>query len=274
VAERTPWGSDWEDYLVLFGDRLDDYRSQLLKTWEMQALAFDRLRSALDDTLADWYAAFLRQLGDGRRTIAKSPSAENLDRVMPWLLRDVDVVMVVRDPRAVLQSARMTFTDSFERRLQAYVRSGQAILGSQSLGGVVVRYEDLLDNRRHELGRVLDAVGLPRSGYDFDAADHLPIRGSSTAASPDTRWHGTPWHAGFDGHRRDAQLPARLRRRVEWVARREMEAFGYDGREAVTATQALEMRTRDAAYRAARKSSRTLAALARTEDYVYSAKLT
>jgi hypothetical protein len=272
VGERTPWGSDWEHYLMLFGDRLDDYRSQLLSNWQLQGLAFEELRSTFDDTMATWIETFLARIGDGARTVAKSPSAENLDLLLPWLLAGVDVVMVVRDPRAVLQSARLTFEDSFERRLRAYVRSAQAILRAQNDGAILIRYEDLLDNRGAELRRLLDSLALPSADYDFDAAAHLPIRGSSTAPAAADRWQGIPWHEQFDGAARGAQLPKRLRRRVEWVAGREMEAFGYDAHEHLTVADQLELRARDSAYRAARKASRALSAFTRTERYVYSAR--
>jgi hypothetical protein len=221
--------------------------------------------------MAAWLATFLARIGAGKRTVAKSPSAENLDTLLPWLLALVDVVMVVRDPRAVLQSARLTFADSFEHRLRAYVRSARAILRAQNQGALVVRYEDLLGNRPAELDRLLDSLGLPRAGFDFDAAERLPIRGSSTVPAAG-RCHGVPWHDGFDGAARGAQLPTRLRRPVEWVAGREMEAFGYATHERLTPAHRLELRARDRAYRAARKASRTAAAFARTERFVYSAR--
>jgi hypothetical protein len=272
VGEPTTSGSDWEHYLMLFGDRLEDYRTQLVTNWQSQGQAFEGLRSTFDETMATWLESFLARIGNGARTVAKSPSAENLDVLLPWLLAQVDVVMVVRDPRAVLQSARLTFGDSFERRLRAYVRSAQAILRARAGGAVLVRYEDLLHSRRAEVLRLLDSLALPSSGYDFDAADQLPIRGSSTAAVTADRWHGIPWHDGFDGASRGSQLPTRLRRRVEWVAGREMDAFGYDAYEPLTATQQLELKARDAGYRAARKASRVTAAFARTERYVYTAR--
>jgi hypothetical protein len=271
VGERTPWGSDWEHNLMLFGDRLEDYRAEVVANWQSQDLAVQRLRSTFDETMATWLATFLARIGTAPRTVAKSPSAENLDVLLPWLLAQVDVVMVVRDPRAVLQSARLTFADSFERRLRAYVRSAKAILRARDQSAVLVRYEDLLSDRPAELDRLLDSLGLSRAGFDFDAAQRLPIRGSSTVPAAG-RWHGVPWHDGFDGATRGAKLPTRLRRRVEWVAGSEMEAFGYAPRERLTPAHRLELRTRDHAYRAARKASRTAAAFARTERFVYSAR--
>ena len=271
VSARTPAGSDWEDYLILFGDRLEDFRSQLFSNWEWQALGDERLQSIFDDTLARWVADFFATLGGSGRTVAKSPSSENLDRLHPWLLRDVDVVAVVRDPRAVLQSARLTFMDSFERRLRAYVRSARAILGARDKGVVVVRYEDLLEKRGETLRTLLDAVGLDSSAYDYEAADNLPIRGSATNEA-DRRWDESPAGASFDGARRGAQLPAHLRRRVEWVAAAEMQAFGYGNLHPVRPMQRLELLGRDGAYRLARKASRVGSALVKTERFVYSAK--
>ena len=270
VQARTAWGSDWEDYLVLFGDRLDDYRAQLFTSWNGQALAFDTVSRAFDATFSSWLAAFLEELGSGGRTVVKSPSAENLDRLMPWLLGAVDVVVVVRDPRAALQSARLTFHDSFERRLRAYVRSARAILGSERQGAVLVRYEDLLSDRRGALRRVIDSVGLDQACYDFEAADRVPIRGSVTARE-DARWYGVPWSDSFDGGGRAMQLPTALRRRVEWVAAAEMEAFGYDDRLALRSRHKLELRSRDALYRTARKGSRVAAAFISTGRFVHSA---
>jgi hypothetical protein len=272
VRERTSSGSDWEHYLMLFGDRLDDYRAQLFANWQSQGPAFQQLRSTFDETMATWLETFLAHLGAGARTVARSPSAENLDVLLPWLLTRVDVVMVVRDPRAVLQSARITFADSFERRLRAYVRSARAMLRAREAGAVLVRYEDLLHNRPAEVRQLLRSLALSSSAYDFDSADHLPIRGSSAAAAAADRWQGVPWHTAFDGAVRGAQLPERLRRRVEWTAGTEMEAFGYPTHERLTASYQLELRARDAGYRAARKASRAVAAFARTERYVYSAR--
>jgi len=270
VQTRTDWGSDWEDYLVLFGDRLDDYRAQLFANWHGQGLEFDSLSAAFDATFAGWLAAFLRDLGSEGWTVVKSPSAENLDRLMPWLLAAVDVVVVVRDPRAALQSARFTFDDSFERRLRAYVRSARAILASERMGAVLVRYEDLLSDRREQLRRVFGSVGLDEARYDFEEADRLPIRGSVTTPG-EVRWQGVPSNDSFDGARRGMQLPPPLRRRVEWVAAAEMEAFDYGDRLPLRSHHKVELRGRDALYRTARKGSRIASAFVNTERFVHSA---
>ena len=266
VSTRTPWGSGWEDHLVYFGDRLYEYRARLVANWEGQGVEAESLRTALDSSLAEWAAAFLERLpadGHGRRTVTKSTSAERLDVLAPWLLTDVDVVVLVRDPRAVLESARLTFGDSFERRLRAYVRSAQSILAYRrdAPGALIVRYEDLLTDRRGEVKRVLGSLGLDTETYDFEAAARLPIRGSPSAREHDGRWWELPWNSSFDGDRRADQLPARLRTRVEWVAGAEMSAFGYEVRPSFSRPDRVHLAGRDAAYRAARRASQLVTSL-------------
>ncbi|MCU1448345.1 MAG: sulfotransferase [Acidimicrobiales bacterium] len=255
-ASPTAWGSTWEDYLVPTSADVGRYRSRLLARWRDEGFPTDELQATLDGSLSGWLSSFLRQLAGaepGQRPVTKTPSATDLHLVADWLLADVDVVIVVRDPRAVLQSARVTFGDSFERRLHGYVHSARAILRyrQEVADAVLVRYEDLQTDRTAELQRLLVALGLDPDVYDYEAAAGLPIRGSSTSGDRD-RWRGAPPHEGFDALRRGDQLPARLRRRVEWAAGPEMAALGYTARERLPVAARVELRARDAAYAAAR----------------------
>jgi hypothetical protein len=252
----TAWGSTWEDYLVATSADAARYRSRLLARWRDEGFPTDDLQAALDRSLSGWLSTFLGRLAaaqPGQRPVTKTPLATDLDLVADWLLADVDVVVVVRDPRAVLQSARVTFGDSFERRLHGYVESARAILRYREAvaDAVLVRYEDLQTDRSAELRRLLVALDLDPDVYDYEAAGQIPIRGSSTSGG-DHRWHGAPWHEGFDGLRRGDQLPARLRRRVEWAAGPEMAALGYSRRQRWPVAARVELRARDIAYAAAR----------------------
>jgi hypothetical protein len=93
-----------------------------------------------------------------------------------------------------------------------------------------VRYEDLHRAPETTMREVLDACGLDVARYDFAAAEHLPVRGSSRVRDRDSEvhWHAVEKDASFrpDEHWRswDAYQHARFAR----VAGDVQRAFGYD----------------------------------------------
>jgi hypothetical protein len=94
---------------------------------------------------------------------------------------------------------------------------------------LLVRYEDLVQNFRSELEKVLDFVGLDKDRYDFHAAENAPVRGSSILRADQGKVHWDPVQksADFNPLERFRHWDAAKHRRFNWLAGAELRQLGY-----------------------------------------------
>jgi hypothetical protein len=187
----------------------------------------------------------LRSLGDGlisflwtdrsRRLVTKSPSVRNVGR-FHQLFPEAKLLILIRDGRSIVQSCIDTFGWDFDtaahrfsvaaRELLTYMEAERA-----SAERLVVRYEDLVTDMRTTMTGVLDFAGLSRDGFDFSAAEDLPVRGSSSHLGPgrtSVHWEPVAKGASFRPLQRWESWNEDRRARFEWLAGREARALGYE----------------------------------------------
>jgi hypothetical protein len=187
----------------------------------------------------------LRSLGDGlisflwtdrsRRLVTKSPSVRNVGR-FHQLFPKAKLLILIRDGRSIVQSCIDTFGWDFDtathrfsvaaRELLTYIEAERA-----SAERLVVRYEDLVTDMRTTMTGVLDFAGLSWDGFDFSAAEDLPVRGSSSHLGPgrtSVHWEPVAKSASFRPLQRWESWDEDRRARFEWLAGREARALGYE----------------------------------------------
>jgi len=230
----------WEDFLVYQAPLLEAYAHAVTAEWHPETAR--RLAGLIDDPPT----ALLRHLGDGllglladpppqaRRIVSKTPWVRHLDAVFK-LFPDAQLLLLVRDGRAVVESGARGFWWDYRSAMQHWATAAHAILDFQVSHGHlaerfrVVRYEDLHLNTESTMDGILRFLGLDPGAYDFAAARRCPVLGSSEAL----RGGG----AGLDHEAEPGPHFAPLARWREWgddklgafnvIAGSAMLAFGY-----------------------------------------------
>lgn len=256
----------WEDNLLVRADLLDAYAERTAASWHDAGAERDDLRRELLTTLGEGLCEFLSTRPD-RRLLTKTPHVHHLDRFFSLFPRAY-LLVLVRDGRAVVQSSVDTFGGTLEGWARHWAQAADSVLrfdrehAGQRLRYRIVRYEDLVTDRKSQLRELLRFLDLDGEVYDFEAAADLPVRGSSALG----RGGGVAWDPvvpgpGFDPTARFSGWGSRRHRRFNWIAAPQLEALGYERRH--VGGRALDetgQRLRDAAWAA----SGPLRALRRT----------
>ncbi len=182
----------WEDFLAYQSPLLEAYAHAVAAEWQPETAR--RLAGLIDDPPA----ALLRHLGDGllglladppagpRRLVSKTPWVRHLDAVFK-LFPDAQLLLLVRDGRAVVESGARSFWWDYHSAMQQWATAAHTILDFQEGHGHlaerfrVVRYEDLHLHTESTLDGILRFLDLDPGAYDFAAARDCPVLGSSEA---------------------------------------------------------------------------------------------
>ncbi|MDR7468309.1 MAG: sulfotransferase [Armatimonadota bacterium] len=232
---RCAGASPWEDWLVPNAYWLEHYVRAVYRFWQPR----DEVR---EEWLYEALGRGLLTIWDGRvgekRLVTKTPSVRNLHLFFKFFPQAY-LLVLVRDGRAVVESAARTSGLDHETGARAWARAAREILkfrqeADDAAGRMLlVRYEDLYMDLETELRRILDFVRLPVDEYDFEAAHNLPVRGSSAVSRmPSGRVHWTPVEktAAFQPLMRWHSWSRLRHERFNWIAAPYLEAFGYEPR--------------------------------------------
>jgi hypothetical protein len=246
-------GPLWENYLTLHLEHLARYAEDVYAEWNVAWRVAESIGSAetlLDDLGSGLVRYLNRQLheprctpdGRMRRLVAKTPSVRNLAHVRCVFPRS-PLLVLVRDGRAVVESGHRSFDIGYEAGMRAWAASARVILdwldktpgraaaesSEEQPRGLLVRYEDLLQNNERELRRIFRYLGIDPDTYDYAAAADLPVVGSSEVRAREGRlhWQGESKRADFDPMRRASGWSKSRQYRFAWLAGREAERLGY-----------------------------------------------
>ena len=186
--------------------------------------------------------SFLDERSGAKRTATKTPRVENLGLFFD-LFPDAHLLILVRDGRAVLESGIRTFGWNREWATHKWVEAADRILEfdqqhrEANLKYRIVRYEDICENVKGEMGRILDFLGLDADDYDFAAATQLPVRGSSTIREEgaEVHWKPVAKPKNFDPMSRYSHWTRAQHERFNWVAGQQLERLGYTPQRASSA---------------------------------------
>jgi hypothetical protein len=187
-----------EDFLLHHAEHLRRYAAGLHESWNpewRESASQADIGAALGRGLLDVFG----QQADrpAARLVTKTPRADRL-ALFPWLFPDHPLLIIIRDGRALAESAVRSFGWSYRKAIERWARGARRILefDRDERGGdcryLVVRYEDLVTDLDSELRRILAFLKLSASRYDFDAARALPVRGSSALKAEGQTLHWKP----------------------------------------------------------------------------------
>ncbi len=249
-----------EDHFVTYGDLLVKYVNLISQDWKewWGPGQLRKERELVCRCLGDGLISYLQLQVRNRRIltgkapvdkplpvlVTKTPDVTNLHLFFN-IFRDAELLILVRDGRAVVESAVKTFYRSFAREARQWARRAAAIQrfadskSNDSRRYLIVRYEDLYSDTEAELRRVLAFLRLDPAVYDFTAATNLPVRGSSslrregaewqqTFVAPGIHWNAVPKTADFRPLERWGHWGRAKHERFNWIAAKYLAAFDYE----------------------------------------------
>lgn len=225
-----------EDLFLEHSDHLVAFAEAVRESWDPRWGALGpEVPGRLDAALGEGLVSFL-WADRGRRLVSKSPSVHHLERFFSYF-PTARLLVLIRDGRAVTQSCMDTFGWEFERAARAWADAADEIARFQRTHADradrwrLVRYEDLVEDLESALPPLLGFLGLDPEAYDMNAARDLPVRGSSTFFGPgrsSVHWDPVRRNESFSPNRRWASWTPQQRERFEWIAGRQLRAFGYE----------------------------------------------
>jgi hypothetical protein len=186
-----------EDYLLQHVQHLKRYAVKLHDSWN-PAWRESATQADLGAALGRGLLSVLTDQATHRgRLVTKTPRADHLAS-FPWLFPAHPLLIIVRDGRAVAESAVQSFGWTYKEAIRRWNHGARSILefDRDHRGGdcryMIVRYEDLVTDLAHNLRRILSFLRLDAARYDFGAAENMPVRGSSTLKSQGQTLHWKP----------------------------------------------------------------------------------
>lgn len=220
----------WEDFYVAEAEPLFEFVGAVRKHWRRWD-SNDR-GAALLPLIGNALIEFLAPETDSR-IVSKTPSVRNLDRFFE-LFPEAFLVIVVRDARSVAASAVRSFDGDYALWARTWSKAARKILQfdqahqGEALRYRVVRYEDVQADPRSSMRDLLAFLELNAEQYDFEAAEQLPVRGSSDLAlTGDMHWQPVMPPPDFEPLKRWKEWPRHRLERFDWIAGPYLEAFGY-----------------------------------------------
>ena len=186
-------GPIWENNLLSswseFSEAADNWVSTWRPHWKENENQIDRLklRSELEDSLIQGVLSFLRTQSSNSALpiVTKCPISRNAI-VSDEMLDHIQVVLIVRNPMATVQSGMTAFGWSFFGAVEAYIDSSKAVSGFVGRRGtLVIKYEDLVSQWEVESKRVLDFLEIPVEGRQLA---RLPVRGQTIGKGKVASW--------------------------------------------------------------------------------------
>jgi hypothetical protein len=229
---RTPIS---EDFFLEPSDLLLAYTREVRERWDPVWGVFDdELMRRFHESVGDGLVSFLWVDRD-RRLVAKTPSVQHVDRFFTFFPR-ARLVILVRDGRSVVQSCMSTFGWELDRAARNWAAAADEIQRLRDKGGgadryMLVKYEDLLDDLRGSLAGILRFLELDEDSFDFEAAERLPVRGSSSYFGPgrsSVHWEPVKRDPDFDPKERWRSWSGDTHERFEWIAGPQLRYFGYE----------------------------------------------
>ena len=245
-----------EDFLLHYAKFIQNYINNLSHTWRGW-IDDEEFTNLLYSNIGNSLVSFLKQQTDEQwlkiplerepllsdifkpspqRFVSKTPSVENLDCFFK-LFPNCQLIIIVRDGRAVAESYVKSFNGYYEIAMQEWAKAAQDILSfieknpnDKNKKYYVVKYEDLCNNNQDELLKIFDFLGLNPDLYSFDKADKSPVRGSSYFRGDDQslHWKSVKKTSDFNPNSRWSHWNQKLHQRFNRIAGEYLVQFGYE----------------------------------------------
>ena len=233
--ECVPTEKVWEDYCVAHAHLLTGYSEAVTAHWDPAWGIGSKTADSFNIALGNGIGEFLHSGEDHRRTIAKTPSVQNLHLFFRFF-PDSPLLILVRDGRSIIESGVRSFGWRYESALHWLVREARTIVEfidqypPQNHRYRIMRYEDLWSQPEEQVRKLLDFLGLDPQHYDFEQARQLPVRGSSEILENDRvelHWDPLDKTEDFDPLSRHRQWTDFMNYRYQQIAGSTMASLGY-----------------------------------------------
>jgi protein-tyrosine sulfotransferase len=224
-----------EDFLLECSDHLVAYTREVRERWDpMWGVFSDDLGPRFRERLGDGLISYLWEDRE-RRLVTKTPSVRHIDRFFTFFPH-ARLIVLVRDGRSVAQSCMSTFGWDFDRAARNWATAAEELARFESdhryptARYLRVRYEDLVDDLKGSISRIFGFLELEEGTFDPEAADALPVRGSSSYFGPGrvaVNWDPVERGPDFDPRARWRSWTPQMHERFEWIAGKQMRSFGY-----------------------------------------------
>jgi hypothetical protein len=227
-----------EDFLISESEDLVRFARRISKRWRPFWTEDRASEDVICEFLGKGLLHFLNsriQKNGNNRLFTKSPTVRNL-HLFPKFFPGHRVAILVRDGRSVTESLMKGMHTGFEEAVHRWAEGARVIRefmsgrdGSSGLY-IIVKYEDLVMDRGKELRRIFTFFGLDPREYDFNAAENLPVYGSSFFKGDrpgPLHWEPVPKNADFHSLKRWNNWGSLRHRRFNRVAGKHMNFFGY-----------------------------------------------
>lgn len=229
----------WEDNLLFYAGSLSSYCKTIFSYWKNGWGLDEEQAHLFYKCIGDGLLEFLSANSNGKRVVTKTPTVENIDLFFK-LFPQTPLLVIVRDGRAVVESAIRSFPMEFEQTVRLWARNARIIdrfvrtnADAQEKKFLLIKYEDLVQNVGGELRKIIRFLDLDESDYDFDAAQNLPVRGSSSykgdkSDEKSLRWDPLQKDSNFQPLERFRHWSKTQHQRFNWLAGEELRIFGYE----------------------------------------------
>ena len=229
-----------EDFALHDAQLLFEYVDRTYGQWNPR-WGFDTdTRACLVRSLGHGILSFLASDGNapvpdqGKRLLLKTPSVRNLAHFFE-LFPTAYLLIMVRDGRDVVESRVRSFHCTYEVATRDWCGAAREILAFDRVQrGLasryrIIRYENLVDDPVTSLREIIDFLELDPEIFDFEAAKHLPVYGSSTFRGDraEVHWQPVAKTDEFNPFGRWKTWGMYRRQRFAWAAAESMAALGY-----------------------------------------------
>ena len=226
----------WEDFLVCYSDLIVKYTESVFKRWTWKSGAVDKsLEAKLSHYIGDGLINFLSSETASKRLVTKTPDVHNIGHLFK-LFPQANLLILVRDGRAVVESRVKTFDESYVSAMQKWADAASTVLQfdqeikNTNYKYLIVKYEDLWNDVNSELRKIFTFLNLDVKVYNFDKAINLPVRGSSVfhgKNQENIHWEPVTKTSDFDPTKRWKHWNRMLHERFNFIAGEYLEQFGY-----------------------------------------------
>lgn len=229
-----------EDYLTHNSASLAKYVKEVYNnlSHQGQRIIDSEIKSILLKSIGNGLVNYLSsRIENNKRLLTKTPSVHNLKNFFD-LFSDARLLIIVRDGRSVVESSVKSFGWSYRYAMRSWVYGAENIIRFQQRNKakacapkyLIVRYEDLIDNLESEIEKILLFLNLEIETYNFEAAQQLPVFGSSVLPKKEDKvsWKPVEKPQDFDSIQRWSNWDRKLHERFNWIAGEYMKAFGYE----------------------------------------------
>ncbi len=222
-----------EDFLVQSISGLDRFIEMVTSSWN-PSWGNDpgKLRLALGKGIASYLTP---QNCAVRYVVTKTPSCINADRFIDVFF-DARVIIIVRKGQDVVESFLKSFPSDFNYATRLWAKGATEVLRVKQNTNLMhsgrvmmIRYEDLYQDNRPTMEKILDFLGLDRTHFDFKKSCECSVIGSSTYRGPSAKlsWARIPKGRDFSPLTRSSHWSRLQHYRFNWIAGECAGRLGY-----------------------------------------------